>query len=220
MIKNDSYLFTIDDIFDPNSRFWKKIYKDMGAHIGDIADYSLQEIEKEIFMRKILDFVENFKTISGKKSSNKIVDEIEEAELVITEVLWTLVNESDREILFHNDVEYFNDWIDTCPQPLLDAYINRLAAGESLVQLTRDNKSKKIDKIKDAINISNNTLNACNVSITNGKLTICSTNHDILKKFTKILVNSGNRVCSYKEEKTDTNLTVHSYIFETKKNNE
>ena len=70
--------------------------------------------------------------------------------------------------------------------------------------------------MKSIVDSSISTSQLCNVKISNGKLILYSTNHNVLKKFRNIMVESGNKLQAYKEEKNSNNLTVHSYIFEIK----
>ena len=107
--------------------------------------------------------------------------------------------------------------MDTCPQPLLDIYINKLAKGESLTNL------KMVGKINEPKLKKNNNNNipkteGCRVKVANGKLIIYSTDHNNLKKITNIMISHGNTVEAYKEEHLETNLTMHSYIFQIKEN--
>ena len=157
------------------------------------------------------EFIQGFKIKKLKKS--KKFTTIQDQELVIVEVLWSLVNAIDKELLFHNDIEYFTDFIDTCPQPLLDSYIARLSSGEGLIGNLLTERDARMKSIVDS---SISTSQLCNVKISNGKLILYYTNHNVLKKFRNIMVESGNKLQAYKEEKNSNNLTVHSYIFEIK----
>jgi hypothetical protein len=208
MIEKSSYQWKIDDVLNPISSFWKKIYSDMKER----PETGYEDIEQSMFKEKIEEFIQGFKIKNSKRSEK--FNPIQDPELVIVDVLWSLINAVDKELLFHNDIEYFNDFIDTCPQPLLDSYIARLSSGESLIQNIMNERDIRMKSIVDA-SISTNQL--CNVKISNGKLILYSTNHNILKKFRNIMVESGNRLQAYKEETNSNNLTVHSYIFEIKK---
>tara|TARA_B100000287_G_C20420908_1_gene697461 strand:- start:218 stop:805 length:588 start_codon:yes stop_codon:yes gene_type:complete len=189
------------------SAFWKKIYNDMKER----PETGYEEIEQSMFKEKMEEFIQGFKIKKLKKS--KKFTPIQDQELVIVEVLWSLVNAIDKELLFHNDIEYFTDFIDTCPQPLLDSYIARLSSGEGLIGNLLTERDARMKSIVDS---SISTSQLCNVKISNGKLILYSTNHNVLKKFRNIMVESGNKLQAYKEEKNSNNLTVHSYIFEIK----
>ena len=59
---------------------------------------------------------------------------------------------------------------------------------------------------------------SCNVTISDGKLILCSTNHEALKKFKSVMVKLGNKVQAYTVKRNDKNEEIHSYIFEMKTN--
>jgi hypothetical protein len=204
MRNNTTYIWSVDDVFDPKSKFWKTIYNEAKNYVEDSGD-DVFDIKSEVFKTRINDIVEYFKNKNKAEQISKTMSkDIQETEFLVVNTIWNLLSEEDRDILFHNDIDYFTDWMDTCPQPLLDAYIRKLSNGEILLQSQKDIKLP-LDKKE-----------ICTASIVNGKLVLCSTNHTTLKKFTKILINHGNRVEAYKEEKTDSNLILHSYIFRIK----
>ena len=208
MMDKFTYQWKIDDVLNPVSAFWKKIYSDMKER----PETGYEEIEQSMFKEKMEEFIQGFKVKKLKKS--KKFTPIQDQELVIVEVLWSLVNAVDKELLFHNDIEYFTDFIDTCPQPLLDSYIARLSSGEGLIGNLLTERDARMKSIVDS---SIPTSQLCNIKISKGKLILYSTNHNVLKKFRNIMVESGNKLQAYKEEKNSNNLTVHSYIFEIKK---
>jgi len=209
MMDKYTYRWTIDDVLDPNSAFWKKMYSD----IKEKPETGLESIERDMWKDRIGEFLAYFKQNSIKETED--VKSIKDTEFLIVDVLWGLVSEEDKEILFHDDVEYFNDWIDTCPPPLLDEYIKRISKGESLIGSKSTNK--RYDKIiKNTIEASNSP-QSCNVTISDGKLILCSTNHEALKKFKTVMVKLGNKVQAYTIKRNDKDEEVHSYIFEMKK---
>lgn len=213
MLNKQSHLYTIDDVFDPKSKFWKKIYHDMKSHTEDISSGTF-DLGAESYKDRIADFIDYFKSAS-KGDSKQILKDIENTEEIVVDVLWNLLSSTDKELLFHNNIEYFEDWMDTCPQPLLDIYINKLAKGESLTNLKIVGKINE-PKLKEKVNNIPKP-EGCKVKISNGKLILCSTDHTNLKKITKIMINHGNLVEAYKEELLETDLTMHSYIFQIKK---
>jgi len=213
MLNKQSHLYTIDDVFDPKSKFWKKIYQDMKSHTEDISRGTF-DLGAESYKNRIADFIDYFKSVS-KDDNKQIIKDIETTEELVVDVLWNLLSPTDKELLFHNSIEYFEDWMDTCPQPLLDIYINKLAKGESLTNLKIIGKTNE-SKLKQKIN-SIPKSEGCRVKISNGKLIVCSTDHINLKKITKIMISHGNTVEAYKEERLETDLTMHSYIFQIKK---
>jgi len=213
MKKYDSYRWNIDDVLDPKSGFWKHVCKDIKGYFYSLEDDEREDLNIEPFSNRITKFIECFDNLSSK--NKKLVhDDIVETESLITEVLWDLVHLQDKEILFHNNIEYFSDWIDTCPQVLLDMYIHKLSKGEKLTNHIPKKKPIQSRTIHEAIRKSIFNNNSCNVSIFNGKLILSSTNHDILKKFKKIIIKSGNIEYEYREDKTETDTTIHAYIFE------
>ena len=210
-----SKLWTVDDVFNPKSDFWKTMYGDVDSYFNNMDIKEIDTIHKRAFEDRISDFVDYFKSLS-KTDKPKVVKEIEQSEEIVTEVLWNLVGKVDREILFHNDIDYFNDFIDTCPDPLLEVYINKLASGESLLNYSiteklpiKQSKKEEPKKSKKPTPVT--------VQIIDGKLVISSTNLKTLKKFTKIMIDNGNRVEAYKEETPEhDSKTVYSYIFAIK----
>ena len=205
-----TYRWTIDDVLDPNSAFWKKMYND----IKDKPETGLEAIERDMWKERIGEFLDYFKMHPTKESEE--IKNIKDTEFLIVDVLWNLVSEEDKEILFHNDLEYFNDWIDSCPPPLLDEYIKRISRGEGLINTKSVNKSTN-NIIRKTIE-SSNSPQSCNVTISDGKLILCSTNHEALKKFKTVMVKLGNKVQAYTVNKNDKDEEVHSYIFEMKNN--
>ena len=210
MLDKYTYKWTIDDVLDPNSAFWKKMYSD----IKDRPETGLETIERDMRKERISEFLDYFKNQS--KPEKDLLNNIKDTEFVIVDVLWGLVSKEDKEVLFHDDIEYFNDWIDSCPPPLLDEYIKRISRGESLIS------GKTVNKEDD--NIIRNTIKkstspqSCNVTISDGKLILCSTNHEALKKFKSVMVKLGNKVQAYTVKRNDKNEEIHSYIFEMKTN--
>ena len=214
MINN---LWTVDDVFNPKSEFWKKMYGDVDSYFNNMDKTEIDTIHKRAFQDRISDFVDYFKSLSNTDKP-KVVKEIEQSEEIVTEVLWNLVGKNDREILFHNDIDYFNDFIDTCPDPLLEVYINKLASGESLLNYAvREHlKSGKEKKSTEESNNIKKTSTPVTVQVIDGKMVISSTNLKALKKFSKILIENGNRVEAYKEETPEYSKTIYSYIFAIK----
>ena len=210
-------LWTVDDVFNPKSEFWKKMYGDVDSYFNNMDKTEIDTIHKRAFQDRISDFVDYFKSLSNTDKP-KVVKEIEQSEEIVTEVLWNLVGKNDREILFHNDIDYFNDFIDTCPDPLLEVYINKLASGESLLNYAvREHlKSGKEKKSTEKSNNIKKTPTPVTVQVIDGKMVISSTNLKALKKFSKILIENGNRVEAYKEETPEYSKTIYSYIFAIK----
>jgi hypothetical protein len=210
-------LWTVDDVFNPKSEFWKKMYGDVDSYFNNMDKTEIDTIHKRAFQDRISDFVDYFKSLS-KTDKPKVVREIEQSEEIVSEVLWNLVGKNDREILFHNDIDYFNDFIDTCPDPLLEVYINKLASGESLLNYAvREHlKPAKEKKKPEESNNIKNTPTPVTVQVIDGKLVISSTNLKALKKFSKIMIENGNRVEAYKEETPEYSKTIYSYIFTIK----
>jgi len=210
-------LWTVDDVFNPKSEFWKKMYGDVDSYFNNMDKTEIDTIHKRAFQDRISDFVDYFKSLSNTDKP-KVVKEIEQSEEIVTEVLWNLVGKNDREILFHNDIDYFNDFIDTCPDPLLEVYINKLASGESLLNYAvREHlKSGKEKKSTEESNNIKKTSTPVTVQVIDGKMVISSTNLKALKKFSKILIENGNRVEAYKEETPEYSKTIYSYIFAIK----
>lgn len=201
--------WTIDQVLDPKSNFWDKIREDMEMYIEALDSTAIKQLGKTDFNNRIADFITYFKT---KAFQSGILKDIEETSEVIDNALWKLIPEEDREQLFDNDIEYFSDWIDSCPSDLLDIYIKALARGESLNSI----KEKPLT-MTDLIHNANVEPDMCNVSVYNGMLVLCSSNQDLLEKFKIVMEESGNEVKEYRTDVRPDNLTVYSYIFEIKK---
>ena len=207
-IKNHTHRWTIDDVLNPKSKFWGVMYKEIEMYLDSAPSEEICEIDSEPFCDKISDFINYFKTISPK-NTKQLIDEIENAEETVTNVLWNLINDIDKEFLFYDDINYFGEWIDICPKELLDIYIKLLASDEPI-------STSKPDNIVEVIRSATKNKNSCNVSIHNGRLILCSTNHGLLKKFKASMVDSGNIKCEYRKDTMDKDLVIHSYIFDIK----
>jgi len=211
--------WNIDEVLDPKSKFWDKIYLDVELYLDSLEDSEIEELGKDAFTSRIQDFLAYFKTLSPK-NQKEIAIEINKTDEVIVDVLWNLIGEKDKEILFHNNIHYFNDWLDTCPQPMLDKYVNKLAKGESLTGGFLYKSSKPIHHklepktIKDIINSSKFFHESCNVDIINGRIVLCSTNTKLLSNFKDVMLSSGNKLYERRTDRADSGIIVYSYVFE------
>jgi len=203
--------WTIDQVLNPQSKFWDKMLIDIEVYLDTLDPDALETLGTEPFTSRISDFISFFKTKAHQK---QITEEIEKTETIVTNVLWNLIKQQDKQLLFDNDIEYFNDWIDSCPRELLDIYITALSRGETLNSIDDTRDFSTYDIIKNA-SVSSET---CNVSVHRGKLILCSTNKDLLDKFKIVMLDSGNRLDEYREDIGPNNSTIHAYIFEIKKN--
>jgi hypothetical protein len=199
--------WTIDQVLDPESKFWDKLLGDMDIYLSTLDPESINALGSEPFRSRIADFITFFK---GKAEENEVLKEIEKVEDVVTGTLWSLIKDEDRHILFDNDIDYFSDWIDSCPRELLDIYIKALSKGESL----NDVSDTELD-LTGIIQKSNIKEDMCNVSVYNGKLILSSTDKKLLDKFKIVMVEAGNTLKDYRTDKSPDNLkTIHTYIFE------
>jgi len=211
MIKNN---WTIDEVLDPSSKFWDKIYIDIELYVNSLELDEIEELGKSPFTDRISDFIEYFKSLSPKNKSS-LHKNIEKTETLVVGVLWNLICQKDKEILFQNNIDYFSDWIDTCPPELLDIYVNKLANGDPLSDTTLT--PIKPTSILDIIKSSMTTPSACNVSIYEGKIILSSMTKQILNKFKDLMLKSGNSLCEYRYDRIDSGILMHSYIFEINK---
>ena len=85
MLNKQSHLYTIDDVFDPKSKFWKKIYHDMKSHTEDISSGTF-DLGAESYKDRIADFIDYFKSAS-KGDSKQILKDIENTEEIVVDVL-------------------------------------------------------------------------------------------------------------------------------------
>ena len=209
--KKNTASWTIDQVLDPNSKFWDNMLGDMDIYLSTLDSEAIETLGSEPFHSRIADFITFFKS---KAEQNQMVQDIEKVENVVTGTLWTLISEEDKLILFDNDIEYFSDWIDSCPRELLDIYITALSKGDSL------NKIPKTElDLTGVIQKSNVSHDMCNVSVFNGKLILCSSNKNLLDNFKRVMLESGNTLQDYRTDKSsDNKITIHSYIFEIKEN--
>ena len=205
--------WTIDQVLDPDSKFWDNMLGDMDIYLSTLDADAINTLGSEPFQSRISDFITFFK---GKAEQNQLIKDIEKVEDVVTGTLWTLISEEDKHILFDNDIEYFSDWIDSCPRELLDIYITALSKGDSLNKVS----TTELD-LAGIIQKSNVSDDMCNVSVFNGKLILCSSNKSLLDKFKTVMLKSGNTLKDYRTDKSpDNKTTIHSYIFEIKQNTE
>jgi len=208
--------WTIDEVLDPSSKFWDKILVDIELYINSLEPDELEELGKSPFTDRISDFLDYFKSLSPKNKF-KVHKNIEKTENLVVDVLWGMISKKDKSFIFKNSVEYFSDWIDTCPPELLDVYINKLANGDSLSISSDDIVLEQTDEpasILDIINTSIVTEEACNVSIFDGKIIISSMKKQILLKFKDLMISSGNIFKEYRSDRIDSGILMHSYIFE------
>ena len=130
--------------------------------------------------------------------------------------MWGLLQPEDKEDLFHGDVDFFNDWIDNCPNELLDSYVNKLSKGESLKDSIE--KSLHYSDYFDAANISPT---AINVSSKFGTLALCSTNKTSLDSVKDLFEKNGNKFLSSSKATVDVidgeEIILHTYHFSIKK---
>tara|TARA_Y100001938_G_C7930928_1_gene349292 strand:+ start:37 stop:681 length:645 start_codon:yes stop_codon:yes gene_type:complete len=202
--------WSIDQVLNPDSKFWDKMLEDMEMYLSTLDNGAISKLGREPFQSRISDFITFFK---DKAQQQQIVEEIEKAEDVVTNALWSLINDDDKHVLFENDIEYFSDWVDSCPRELLDIYIKALSRGESLNEI-----SKTDYDLSEIIRHANVREDMCNVSVFDGNLILCSTNKELLDKFKIVMVESGNKLREYRSDKNKDDLTLHTYIFEVKQN--
>ena len=132
-------------------------------------------------------------------ANRSLYKEIKEAEDIVTKVLWNLLTKEDKEDLFHDDIDFFNDWIDRCPKDLLDKYVKHLSKGESI----RDSIDKSLNygDYFDAANIS-------------------PTDKNILDKLKDLFESNGNKLISKSEDSVDmvdgVDIILYTYHFSIK----
>ncbi len=208
--------WTIDEVLDPSSKFWDKIYIDIELYMNSLESDEIEELGKSPFTDRITDFIEYFKSISPKNKAS-IHKNIEKTENLVVGVLWNLICQKDKEILFQNNIDYFSDWIDTCPPELLDMYVHKLANGDPLSTTASFAKIPEAASILDIIKSSITQTDACNVSIYEGKIILSSMTKQILNKFKDLMLKSGNSLYEYRYDRVDSGILMHSYIFEINK---
>ena len=211
--------WTIDEVLDPSSKFWDKILVDIELYINSLEPDELEELGKSPFTDRISDFLDYFKSLSPKNKF-KVHKSIEKTENLVVDVLWGMISKKDKSFIFKNSIEYFSDWIDTCPPELLDVYISKLANGDSLSMSTNDivlDPKIEPSSILDIIKKSVVSEESCNVSIWDGKIIISSMKKQILSKFKDLMISSGNIFKEYRSDRIDSGIMMHSYIFEINK---
>jgi len=182
---NKRHLWKIDEVLDPTSNFWENIEEDMESYIDSLSEEQVKSISAEKFK---VDFTEYFNNIANRT----LYKEIKDAEDIVTKVLWSQLTSEDKEDVFHNDVGFFSDWIDSCPKDLLGTYVKMLGEGKSLK-----------DAIETSLNYSD-FFDAAN---------ICSTSKEPLDKLKKVLEASNHKLISESEEPIEPNLTLYTYHF-------
>ena len=195
------HLWKIDEVLDHTSDFWDNIEEDMEAYIESLSEAQVKSISTEKFK---VDFTEYFNNIANRT----LYKEIKDAEDIVTKVLWSQLTSEDKEDVFHNDVGFFSDWIDSCPKDLLGTYVKMLGEGKSLKDAIET--SLNYSDFFDAANLSPESVN---VSIKNNRLSICSTSKEPLDKLKKVLEASNHKLISESEEPIEPNLTLYTYHF-------
>ena len=202
-------MWKIDDVLNHASDFWDNIEEDMEAYIESLSELEVKSASTDKFKS---DFTEYFNNIANRTLYKGIKD----AEDIVTTVLWGLLQPEDKEDLFHGDVDFFNDWIDNCPNELLDSYVNKLSKGESLKDSIE--KSLHYSDYFDAANISPT---AINVSSKFGTLALCSTNKTSLDSVKDLFEKNGNKFLSSSKATVDVidgeEIILHTYHFSIKK---
>lgn len=202
-------MWKIDDVLNHASDFWENIEEDMEAYIESLSELEVKSASTDKFKS---DFTEYFNNIANRTLYKGIKD----AEDIVTTVLWGLLQPEDKEDLFHGDVDFFNDWIDNCPNELLDSYVNKLSKGESLKDSIE--KSLHYSDYFDAANISPT---AINVSSKFGTLALCSTNKTSLDSVKDLFEKNGNKFLSSSKATVDVidgeEIILHTYHFSIKK---
>ena len=195
------HLWKIDEVLDHTSNFWDNIEEDMEAYIESLSESQVKSISTEKFK---VDFTEYFNNIANRT----LYKEIEEAEKIVTKVLWSQLDSEDKEDIFNNDIGFFSDWVDSCPKDLLNTYVKLLSEGKSLKGAIEE--SLNYSDFFDAANLSPNSIN---VSLKKNRLSICSTSREPLDKLEKILKVSGYITISKTDETIDPDLTLYTYHF-------
>ena len=127
-------MWKIDEVLDHTSVFWENIEEDMESYLDSLSEDQVKSISTERFK---VDFTEYFNNIANRT----LYKEIQEAEAIVTKVLWSQLTSEDKEDIFHGDIGFFGDWIDNCPKDLLDTYVKLLSEGKSL----KDSIDKSLD---------------------------------------------------------------------------
>ena len=195
------HLWKIDEVLDHTSNFWENIEEDMEAYLDSLSDDQVQSISAEKFK---VDFTEYFNNIANRT----LYKEIKDAEKIVTKVLWSQLTSEDKSDIFHDDIGFFSDWIDSCPKDLLNTYVKMLAEGKSLKDAIE--KSFNYADFFEAANLSPKSVN---VSLRKNRLSICSTSKVPLDKLKDILVSSKNKLISETEEPIEPDLILYTYHF-------
>ena len=149
MIKN----WKIDDVLDPDSNFWSTVHDEITIYLEAIGDSEPRAFYT--FSKKIQEYLNSFKKQPSfsldmfgidMQEPRHTPDEINQADALISTIIWDLVSEEDKHNLFDDSVEYFNEFIDSCPNSLLDDFVRKLANGENLIPESR-RKPKNIKEI-------------------------------------------------------------------------
>jgi hypothetical protein len=195
------HLWKIDEVLDHTSDFWDNIEEDMEAYIESLSESQVKSISTEKFK---VDFTEYFNNIANRT----LYKEINEAEKIVTKVLWSQLSSEDKSDIFHGDIDFFGDWIDSCPKELLNVYVKMLGEGKSLKSAIE--KTLDYSDFFDAANLSPESIN---VSSKKNRLSICSTSKEPLNKLKDILESTGNKMISSTEEPIDPDLILYTYHF-------
>ena len=195
------HMWKIDEVLDHTSDFWEGIEEDMEDYIESLTEAQVKSISTERFKN---DFTEYFNNIANRT----LYKEIKEAEKIVTKVLWSQLTSEDRQDIFHNDVGFFSDWIDSCQKELLNSYVKLLGEGKSLKGAIEE--SLNYSDFFEAANLSPSSIN---VSFKKNRLSICSTSREPLDKLEKILKASGHTIITRAEEPIEPDLILYTYHF-------
>jgi len=195
------HLWQIDEVLDHTSNFWENIEEDMEAYLDSLTESQVKSISAEKFK---VDFTEYFNNIANRT----LYKEIKDAEKIVTKVLWSQLTSEDKADVFHGDIDFFGDWIDSCPKELLNVYVKMLGEGKSLKSAIE--KTLNYSDFFDAANLSPESIN---VSSKKNRLSICSTSKETLDKLKDILESNGNKIISKAEETIEPDLILYTYHF-------
>jgi len=195
------HMWKIDEVLDHESLFWENIEEDLQSYLDSLSEKEVNSISTERFKT---DFTEYFNNIANRT----LYKEIKEAEEIVTKVLWGQLSSEDKQDIFHNDIEFFSDWIDNCPKDLLNGYVKLLSEGKSLKESIE--KSLNYSDYFDAANLAPSSVN---VSVKKDRLSLCSTSKTSLDKIKKILEGIGHKFTSYTEETIEDDIILYSCHF-------
>jgi len=220
----------IDDVLNPNSKFWEYNKHDIDALLTRISPLQTKELfrvqEEDPILDQFSQFVDFFSKLT-KSELQDYMDFIEDNECeLLSDQLWTMIDSQDRRELFNNDANSFDTWYKSLQPSEVEFYMTRLVKGLRMVPpskvlpfIKKLEKLKKISKIDEPKNLKSYRLDAgkfLTVQVIGEKLAISSKDTVKLESAKKLLVSRGNYFLEERYKISPNGDKIYTYLFLTK----